>query len=115
MTPVLSSRPEVGLLPLRASTSEHHCILVPDSASFYRRMLPHWQPSEAPLFITWRLHGSLPSHLCLGLPANAPGRAFLVLDRQLDSARLGPLWLKDPRLARLVADSLRFGESELGL
>jgi REP element-mobilizing transposase RayT len=39
----------------------------------------------------------------------------LALDRQLDSASLGPLWLKDPRLARLVADSLRFGESELGL
>ena len=28
---------------------------------FYRRRLPHWQPQEKALFITWRLYGSLPA------------------------------------------------------
>ena len=30
---------------------------------FYRRRLPHWQPPEKALFITWRLHGSLPASI----------------------------------------------------
>src|ERR1019366_2883690 len=28
--------------------------------SYYERNLPHWQPEGAALFLTWRLHGSLP-------------------------------------------------------
>lgn len=31
-----------------------------DYKPIYRCRLPHWQPSGAPLFITWRLYGSLP-------------------------------------------------------
>jgi hypothetical protein len=28
--------------------------------TYYERALPHWQPEGAALFLTWRLHGSLP-------------------------------------------------------
>src|SRR5437588_11773829 len=28
--------------------------------TFYRRILPHWQPEGKPIFLTWRLFGSLP-------------------------------------------------------
>src|SRR5437588_8171297 len=28
--------------------------------TFYRRNLPHWQPEGKPIFLTWRLFGSLP-------------------------------------------------------
>lgn len=75
------------------------------TAAFYRRKLPHWQPAGAALFLTWRLHGSLP----------AQARSFGLMDRQLDLAEHGPLWLKDPRLAQLVVNSLQFGETELHL
>jgi len=84
---------------------------------FYRRKLPHWHPdlSEATfLFLTWRLAGSVPRPLRQTL-ANAPltaGRAFLVLDREADKAAYGPVWLKDSRVARIVADALLYGERE---
>ena len=90
--------------------------------SYYRRRLPHWRPDSAALFITWRLHGSLPADR--GGRASAdepvdkidtPGRRFAQVDRRLDYAGAGPLWLKDPRLADLIVSSLRYGESELQL
>jgi putative transposase len=34
------------------------------------------------------------------------------MDREIDKAAFGPVWLKDPRIARLVADALQAGESE---
>ena len=77
--------------------------------SFCRRNLPHWHPEGAPLFITWRLRGSLPAFL--PLPRQTAGRAF----RALDTASAGPVWLKQPRIAALVAATLRCGDEELQL
>jgi putative transposase len=83
---------------------------------FYRRRLPHWHPdlTEATfLFVTWRLAGSIP-RACLPQPATgAPlsaGRAFLVLDREVDKAAFGPVWLRDARVASVVANALLYGE-----
>jgi REP element-mobilizing transposase RayT len=84
---------------------------------FYRRKLPHWHPdiTEATfLFVTWRLAGSVRRTLLPQLPAGAPrsaGRAFLALDREVDKAAFGPVWLRDARVARVVADALLYGES----
>lgn len=52
-----------------------------------------------------------------GLPAppESAGQIFVQWDRQLDKASGGPLWLRDPRIAQCVVDSLRFGEAQLGL
>jgi hypothetical protein len=44
----------------------------------YRRNLPHFQPDGASLFITFRLHGTLP------LASVRDGRAFVAADRELD-------------------------------
>ena len=74
--------------------------------TYYRIHMPHWQPGNAALFVTWRLYGSL--------PAGVIGKAFAALDRELDSAATGPLWLKD-RIAAMVVDALRFGQDELKL
>jgi REP element-mobilizing transposase RayT len=82
---------------------------------FYRRQLPHWQPEGVPLFITWRLHGSLPASIApVGgtLPA---GLAFVAMDRQLDAAERGLLCLKEPKLARMVAEALVFAANSLHL
>jgi putative transposase len=70
----------------------------------YRRRLPHIHPDGAFLFVTWRLHGSLPVaqpdviHL-------TPGHAFAAEDRALDRAP-GPRWLSDSRVARLVVETI---------
>ena len=60
--------------------------------------------------MTWRLYGSLPKS-----PSSAPGgAAFVALDRQLDRATDGPLWLKDPRVAECVSRVLLSGMSQWG-
>ncbi|MGC9950333.1 MAG: hypothetical protein ABSF64_28545 [Bryobacteraceae bacterium] len=50
----------------------------------YRRNLPHFQPDGAALFITFRLHGTLPLH------SGRDGRAFVTADRELDRTSVGP-------------------------
>ncbi|RPI20079.1 MAG: hypothetical protein EHM65_00400, partial [Acidobacteriales bacterium] len=82
--------------------------------SYYQRNLPHWHPEGAPLFVTWRLFGSLPASEPRSLPAQAPGQVFRAIDRELDRAACGPAWLKDHRVAECVAAALRFGEQQLG-
>jgi REP element-mobilizing transposase RayT len=83
---------------------------------FYRRHLPHWQRADSALFITWRLHGSLPRRtLAASLRESNPGKRFLVLDRELDRAASGPTWLKDVGLAKVVVDALHHGAEHLQL
>ena len=81
---------------------------------YYERHLPHWQPEGAALFITWRLHGSLP-RVRRFLVKPSPGNHFAAIDRELDKAAAGPRWLLDDRVAKCVADALFYGERELGL
>jgi putative transposase len=85
--------------------------------AYYERHLPHWQPEGTALFVTWRLHGSLPNIEVHGSlpPKNTPKKTFETADRELDLAVAGPLWLKDERVAQCVVDALRYGERELGL
>jgi len=84
----------------------------------FRRRLPHRQPEGKWLFVTWHLHGSLP--LALYPPPGKPssGSVFVWMDRYLDSARYGPLYLAQEPIARIVAASLRrgvvLGQYELG-
>ncbi|MGO9231316.1 MAG: transposase [Bryobacteraceae bacterium] len=85
---------------------------------FYRRRLPHWQPEGVPIFLTWRLFGSLPRGF--GVPARqvpdlptarslAPmtqGQRFVAIDRWLDHAATGPTWLADPQIAQSVIETV---------
>jgi len=76
--------------------------------SFYRRKLPHWQPEGVSIFLTWRLHGSLPrqaTQLIAGGQSDE-GQRFVALDRQMDLAGTGPTWLKHPEVARSVVETL---------
>jgi len=86
------------------------------SSSFYVRHLPHWQPPDKSIFLTWRLFGSLPKGVASRLREQrkaSPGRNFLKADRALDKAQEGPLWLRDPAIAQCVLRSLLRGEREL--
>ncbi len=96
---------------------------------YYRRNLPHFQPAGATLFVTWRLAGSLPQEVVARLQQETDfvrtqldktdndtlrtqelyaeyRRAFGRFDQELDRAEVGPAWLKNEELARLMVDSL---------
>ena len=85
--------------------------------TFYRRHLPHWHPEGASIFVTWRLYGSLPATVRTArngcATKESAGKQFKRLDSALDKCNTGPLWLKDPRIAAIVIEIIRKGESNL--
>ena len=83
--------------------------------AYHQRHLPHWQPEDTAVFVTWRLNGSLPKHVLVRQDEVSAGRAFFEFDRLLDRAETGPTWLKDPRIAQCAVDALKFGETDLHL
>jgi putative transposase len=77
------------------------------------RRLPHIYPEDRWLFLTWLLHGALRTSQ-ISPPSKAlSGEAFVLIDRQLDAARFGPMFLRQDAIASLVAGSLHRG-AELG-
>jgi REP element-mobilizing transposase RayT len=75
--------------------------------TFHRRRLPHYHSVGQPIFLTWRLHGSLPANRSFPAVATS-GKAFLTMDRILDQACTGPLFLRMPEIASLVVNSIRY-------
>ena len=73
------------------------------------RRLPHLYVIGEPLFITFRLHDSLPSHRAFQAGNLTSGKAFVAMDRLLDRARTGPAFLRQPAIARKVVASLQYG------
>jgi hypothetical protein len=74
----------------------------------YRR-LPHSYPADRWLFITWHLYGSLPASQ-YPMPHNASaGQALVWIDRQLDRASSGPVFLRQQAIAQLVRDPIERG------
>ena len=63
--------------------------------TYYERHLSTGNQTKPWLFITWRLAGSLPEHLRFAL----------------DRAEIGPMWLKDARIAKMVCDAIQQAES----
>ncbi|MDQ7064173.1 MAG: transposase [candidate division KSB1 bacterium] len=102
--------------------------------TFYRRYLPHIQPPGATLFVTFRLYGSLPcealnelqqeyDRFARKLQTTSKAKAKLELylfqkrlivkcDRILDLSDRGPQYLKDPRVAQLVCDTIQFWDQQ---
>jgi putative transposase len=82
---------------------------------YYARNLPHWQPDGRAIFLTWRLHGSLPRGFVRQLQSldKDPGKQFVAADKKLDAAATGPRWLKDPEIAAYTEEAIVRG-AELG-
>jgi hypothetical protein len=76
----------------------------------YERRLPHWDLVGKAVFVTFRLHGSLPASRVFPPERLTSGKAFVAIDRILDKATSGPLDLCMPDIAALVVASLRDGE-----
>jgi len=80
----------------------------------YERRLPHWDTQERPVFVTFRLEGSLPAKRVFPTKGLSAGRAFVAMDRLLDTAQSGPLMLAQPQIARVVTEAVLDGERRFG-
>lgn len=88
--------------------------------TFYRRRLPHWQPNNATFAITSRLNGSIPiskikelkqEYVLLKKEENNESLRkdfFLKYDDILDTNANEPYWLKEPIIAQLVGEALKY-------
>jgi putative transposase len=74
--------------------------------TYTQRHLPHWARPGQDIFITWRLHDSLPAKIRPPASIESSGKVFVHYDRILDKARTGPVWLKDPRIAKCIFAAL---------
>jgi len=94
--------------------------------NFYRRRLPHYQPAFGEFFITFRLGNSLPRQLlekyyhkrrlynraydseeyALTNKTKIGKLLFKHLDKQLDNYHNGTDWLKQDRIAEIVANKI---------
>jgi putative transposase len=61
------------------------------------------------MFLTWRLHGSLPEGRAYP-SAGSSGQAFLAMDRVLDNASTGPLYLRQAEVAEMVVEAILYRE-----
>ena len=69
--------------------------------------------ADQPVFLTWRLHGSLPPHRPFAGGRLPSGQAFAALDRLLDEARGGPFHLRQAALADMVVEAILHNERVL--
>jgi putative transposase len=76
---------------------------------FSRRRLPHLHSVGEPLFVTFRLHRSLPPGREFRGGHLDSGTAFVCMDRLLDEYRSGPTYLRLPDIARMLAERIRQG------
>jgi putative transposase len=82
-----------------------------------QRRLPHIYPDNTWLFLTWHLHGSLPSSHFPPAGKVSDGEAFAWVDRYVDracggrgDAQTGPLHLRAEAIATLVIEAMFRGE-----
>jgi REP element-mobilizing transposase RayT len=102
---------------------------------FYRRHLPHWQPRDAVLFVTFRLKHSLPNEVNEALqeerarenvlfqqfPESERARQrnleqrhyFEKWDAYLDKAEFGPRWLAQSEIAEIVKEALLYRDGKV--
>jgi putative transposase len=77
--------------------------------------LPHWHPDEALVFVTWRLFGSLPRRCpraAEGESQETAGQTFHRIDREIDRAAFGPVWLRKAPIASMIVKTLLAGQNE---
>jgi putative transposase len=81
----------------------------------YRRDLPHKFPTGTPIFVTWRLYGSLPDATpdeSARIEKLTARQKFTRIERLLDAATFGPLWLSDPNIAEMVCATIERGHTQ---
>ncbi|MBI5352771.1 MAG: transposase [Chloroflexi bacterium] len=99
-----------------------------ENREYYHRHLPHWQPTGATFFVTFRLKGTLPVEVmkalkeeqerekkdAMKLIAEEQIKQNYVIERRyfgrwdnlLDAAGFGPRWLTRPEIAEVLKEAL---------
>jgi putative transposase len=80
----------------------------------YRRHLPHIYEIGRPVFLTWRLHDSLPPNRAFPPCTLNSGEAFAAMDRLLDEARGGPVYLRQSAIADMIVEAIEYNANILG-
>jgi putative transposase len=70
--------------------------------AYWERRLPHWIPEHTPIFVTWRLAGTL--------PLAKRESTWMEADAELDRIQSGPRWLIQPPIAEITANALCYGD-----
>jgi putative DNA methylase len=73
------------------------------------RRLPHWYVEGKALFVTWCLHGAITGAKLPPPGKLSSGQAFVYMDRYLDTTRTGPMYLRQPKIAEIVVDTVKNG------
>ncbi len=81
--------------------------------TFHRRRLPHFYKTDQPVFLTWRLHDSLPPNRVFPAAALNSGQAFAAMDRLLDEARCGAFYLRQPAVADMIVEAIQYNANIL--
>ena len=81
--------------------------------TFTRRRLPHLSLPQRPVFLTWRLHNSLPPNRAFPTAALTSEQAFDVMDRLLDETRTGTFYLHQPAIAHMVVEAIEYDSAVL--
>jgi putative transposase len=105
----LFKRREVTNLPYKLEKffAEVHSFFMSSMSTFHRRRLPHYHAIGQPIFLTWRLYGSLPANRSFPAVTDS-GRAFVTIDHILDNACTGPLFLKRPEIPNVVVEAIQY-------
>jgi len=82
--------------------------------AYYERRLPHCDLIGVPIFVTFRLHGSLPAGRVFPPAGLRSGKAFVAMDRALDTATTGPMFLRIPDIAESVRKAIVDGDRRFG-
>jgi len=101
---------------------------MPETTLFRRRNLPHWHVKYKAYFVTFRLKGSLPEKVVNHYKLNYENflskqpdeaeileyqrRHFKKIEKLLDYPKSGPLYLQDPKIAKLVMEALDWIEEK---
>jgi REP-associated tyrosine transposase len=82
--------------------------------TFSRRRLPHIYETDQPVFLTWRLHDTLPSNRAFPTHALNSGQAFAAMDRLPDEAPSGTFYLRQPAIANMIVEAIQYNADILG-
>jgi REP element-mobilizing transposase RayT len=94
---------------LRDSISPEHFL----NAPYFRLRPPGPSAAGQPVFLTWILHESVPDERLITTAAPSTWKAFASVDRLLDEARTGPLYLRHGEIAAMVVETTRAYDSDL--
>ena len=65
------------------------------------------------VFLTWRIHDSLPSHRAFPTAVRNSGQAFAAMDRLLDEVCGGPFYRRQPAVADMIVEAIQYNADVL--